>query len=80
MKIIGAIFEKIYILLFRLCELLLILGVGEKLKKMDRDIFMRTLDIEFKRDRRIGSGSTFGDGHTDTHTDFFLKHFFRIWG
>ena len=26
---------------------------------------MRTLDIEFERDRSIGLGTMFGDGHTD---------------
>ena len=40
---------------------------------------MRTLDIEFERDRSIGLGSTFGDGikerQTDTYIDFFQKHF-----
>ena len=78
MKIIRAIFEKFEI--FFLC---LILGVGGKLKKTARDIYMRTLYIEFERDWSIGLGSTFGDGHTDrqthTHTQtFFLKHIFRL--
>ena len=47
---------------------------------------MRTLYIKFERDRSIGLGSTFGDGHTDrqtythTHTEtFFLKHIFGLW-
>ena len=41
---------------------------------------MWTLYIEFERDRSIGLGSTFGDGHTDTHTQtFFVKHIFRLW-
>ena len=51
----------------------------EKTKKTVRDIYMRTLYIEFERDRSIGLGSTFGDGHTDRHTHthtFFLKHIF----
>ena len=30
---------------------------------------MRTLYIEFERDRSIGLGSTFGDGHTDRQID-----------
>ena len=46
-KIVGAIFEKVKILSFFSCELSLILGVGGKLKKMARDIYKRTLDIEF---------------------------------
>ena len=62
------------------------LGVGGKLKKTDRDIYKRTLDIEFERDRSIGLGCTFGDGQTDRQTDrhthtqtFFLNHIFRLW-
>ena len=39
-----------------------------KLKKTARDIYMRTLYVEFERDRSIGLGSTFGDGHTRTRT------------
>ena len=68
----------------------LILGVRGKLQ-IARDIYKRTLDIEFERDRSIGLGSTIGDGHTDTDTHthththkhththtqtFFLKHIF----
>ena len=30
---------------------------------------MRTLDIEFERDRFIDLGSTIGDGQTDRQTD-----------
>ena len=67
-RIVGAIFQKIEILIFFLCDLPLILGVGEKLK--------RTLDIEFERDRSIGLSSTFGDGHTNRH---FSKTLFRLW-
>ena len=43
-------------------------------KKTARDIYKRTQDIKFERDRSIGLGSTFGEGHTDTH--FFLNDFF----
>ena len=85
-KIVRAIFEKFEILIFLLCELPLILRLGEKLKKKKtaRDIYKRTLDIKFERDRSIGLGSTFGDSHTDRHTythtqTFFLKHIFRLW-
>ena len=60
-----------------------------KTKKPARDIYKRTLDIEFERDRSIGLGSTIGDGQTDRQTDrqtgrhthtqtFFLKHIFRM--
>ena len=52
------------------CELLLILGVVEKLnKKTGRDIYKRTPDIEFERDRSIGLGSMIGDGQADRQTD-----------
>ena len=75
MKIVRAIFEKIEILNFFLCEQPLILGEGGKLKKKKaRDIYMRTLYIEFERDRPIGLGSTLG--HTDRHTH---THIFRLW-
>ena len=69
MKIVGAIFEKIKIFNFFLHELSLILGVGGKLKKKKtvRDIYNRTLDIEFEGDRSIGLGSTIGDGQTHTN-------------
>ena len=55
-----------------------------KTKKTTRDIYKRTLDIEFERDRSIGLGSTIGDGRTvrqtGTHIQtFFLKHIFRMW-
>ena len=68
MKIVIAIFEKFEIFIFFLCELPLILGVEGKLKKKARDIYIRTLYVEFERDRSIGLGPTFGNGHTDTHT------------
>ena len=54
---------------FFLCELPLILGVGVKLKKKAGDIYRRTLDVEFERDRSIGLGSTIGDGKTNRHTN-----------
>ena len=50
---------------------------------MARDIYTRTLYIEFERARSIDLGSMFGDGHTKRHTHtytlFFLKHIFRLW-
>ena len=46
-----------------------ILWVGEEIKKKTaRDIYEKTLDIEFERDRSIGLGSTFGDEGTERHT------------
>ena len=53
-------------------------GRGKTKKKTARDIYKRTPDIEFERDRSIGLGSTIGDRQTDTYT-FFLKHVFRLW-
>ena len=50
MKIVGAIFEKMQILNFFLCELPLILRVDRKLKQRARDICKGTPDIEFQRD------------------------------
>ena len=51
---------------------------GISKKKGAPDIYMRTLDIEFERDRSVGLGSTFDDGYTDrqTHTDIFSKTHF----
>ena len=90
MKIVGAIFEKLEILNFFLMWTTLNFRSRGKTKKTARDIYMRTLYIEFERDRSIGLGSMFGDGHTDgqtdrhththTHRHFFLKHIFRLWG
>ena len=48
-KIVRAIFEKIEIFNFSLCDLPLILGLGGKLKKTAWDIYKRTLDIKFER-------------------------------
>ena len=40
-----------------------------KKKKKARDIYKKTLDIEFERDRLIALGSMIGDGQTDRQTD-----------
>ena len=61
--------RKSKFLIFFSCELPLILGVGGKIKKTARDIYKRTLDIEFERDRSIGLGSMIGDRHTHTFLD-----------
>ena len=53
MKIVVAIFEKIKIIFF-LCELPLILGLGRKLKTKVRDIYKRIIYIEFERDWWVG--------------------------
>ena len=49
--------------------------VRGKTKKTAGDIYKRTLDIEFKRDRSTGLSSTIGDGQTDRHTHTH-RHFF----
>ena len=85
-KIVRAIFEKFEILIFFLMWTTLNFKVRSKTKKRARDIYKRILYIEFERDRSIGLGSTFGDGHpdrqtgrqTDTHTPthiFSKTHF-----
>ena len=81
MKIVGAIFEKIDIFYFFLMWTTLNFRGRGKTKKKARDIYNRTLDMEFGRDRSTGLGSTIGDGLTDrhTHTHIFLKHIFRLW-
>ena len=61
-KIVGAISEKIKILIFFLCELPLILGLEWKIKIRVRDICERTLDIDFERDWWVGLGPALGDG------------------
>ena len=76
-KIVGAIFEKIKILKFFLMWTTLNFRGRGKNKKTARDIYKRTLDIEFERDRSISLGSTIGHGHTDTHTHTHTHtHFF----
>ena len=92
-KTVRAIFEKIEILHFSYVKYSTLNFRGRrKTKETPRDIYMRTLYIQFQRDRSIGLGSTFRDVHTDIHTDrqthththththtFFLKHIFRLW-
>ena len=61
-KTVGAIFEKMKILIFFLYELPLILRVDGKRKKRARYICKGTLDIEFERDWSVGLGTTLCDG------------------
>ena len=61
MKIVGAIFKKMKILNFFLCELPLILRVDRKRKKRAGYICKRTLDIERQRHRSVGLGVTLSD-------------------
>ena len=69
MKIVGAIFEKMKILIF-LCELPLILGVDRKRKKLAKDICRGTLGIECERVRPVGLGATLGDGGLKIKNNF----------
>ena len=64
MKIVGAIFGKMKILIFFVCELglLLIFRVDRKRKKRARNICKGTLDIECECDWSVGLGATLGDG------------------
>ena len=57
-KIVGAIFEKIEILIFFLCELPLILGLAQKRKKKKQaeDICRGIPVIEFQQDWSVGLG------------------------
>ena len=61
-KIVRAIFEKIEILKFFLCELPLILGVARKRKEQAEDIYNGTPDIEFEQDWSVGLGAILADG------------------
>ena len=61
-KIVSAIFEKIQILNFFLCELPLILGVARKRKEQAEEIYSGTPDIEFEQDWPVGSGAILADG------------------
>ena len=52
------------------------MGRRGRKKKPARDIYKRTLDIEFEQDLSIGLGSTIGDSQADRHTHtqiFFSK-------
>ena len=60
-KIFRAIFEKIEILNFFLCELPLILGVARKRKEQAEYIFKGTPDVEFEQDWSVGLGASLGD-------------------
>ena len=61
-KIVRAIFEKIEILNFFLCELPLILGVARRRKEQAEDIFKGTPDVEFEQDWLVGLGGVLADG------------------
>ena len=61
MKTVGAIFEKMKIFNFFLCELPLI-WVDRKWKEQAEDNYKRTPDIEFERDWAVGLGAILADG------------------
>ena len=69
-KIVGAIFEKIEIFNFFLCELPLILGVTRKRNERAEDICIGSPGIEFEQDWSVGLGATIGDGQ-ETKKLFF---------
>ena len=75
MKIVGAIFEKMKILIF-LCELLLNLRADRKRRKRAGDICKRTLDIESERDWSVDLGATLGDGQKIKNYFFLLSGIF----
>ena len=62
MKIVGAIFETMKILIFFLCELSLILRLDRKRKEQAGDICKGILDIECERDWSFNLGATLADG------------------
>ena len=72
-KIVGAIFEKMEILNFFLCELPLIFGVARKRNEQAENICKGTPDVEFEQDWSVGSGAALGDGKK-------LKIFFSFQG
>ena len=61
MKIVGAIFGKMKILIF-LCELPLILRVDRKREKRARDICKGTIDIKYEQDWPVSLKATLGKG------------------
>ena len=66
-----AIFEKIEIIFFFLCELPLILGVPPKRKEKAEDICKETPDIEFEQDWSVDLGGILVDGKK-------IKNYFSI--
>ena len=66
-KIVEAIFEKIEMFNFFLCEPPLILTVSIKWKNRNGDICKGTLDIEFERHWSDGLGATLGNGHKENY-------------
>ena len=77
-KIVGAIYEKIEILIFFLCELPSILGVTRKRKEQVEDICKGTPDVEFEEDWSVGLGAVLADGQEiknnfSSFRDFFGK-------
>ena len=61
-KIVRAIFEKIEILSFFLCELPLILGVTRKRKEQTEYICKGSSNIDFEQDWLVGLGAILVDG------------------
>ena len=61
-KIVRAIFEKIEILNFFLCELPLILGVARKRQEQAEDICKGAPENEFEQDWSVGLVAILADG------------------
>ena len=71
MKFVLAIFEKMKILNFFLCQQPLILGVARKRKEQAEDICKGTPDIEFEQDWSLGLGAMLRDRQKSEKNYFY---------
>ena len=78
MKIVRAIFEKMKILIFFLCELPLIFRIDLKRKKQAGDICKGTLDIECERDWSVSLGAMLGNAMCRKLKTLLFQGFFRV--
>ena len=74
-KIVRAIFEKIEILNFFLCELPLILGIARKRKEQAEYICKGTPDVEFEQDWLVGLGAVLADRHDGQEIKNYFSSF-----
>ena len=77
-KIVRAIFEKLEILNFFLCELSLILGVTRKRKEQAEDICKGRPDIEFEQDWSVGLGAILADEQKIKNYFYSFRDFSEI--